>query len=122
MPDVLRRNGAAILALLLSIAALTITLSVNKTDDGHGNKKTTVTFHVDRSGAPGVQSTTVTVPQGAITEVKTSLEADLKNETPVAAQLAVPGQLQAAQDAADEIARTQPGLPTAGASQGFKGC
>src|SRR4051794_33526537 len=94
-------HWAALLAVVLSIVAVTFTVTDNPTPEG-GHQKT-YTFKVDRSGAPGTQPQTVTVPapiQGAIAPV---LEQDLKNQTP---QGVTPEQTAAQQQAAEQIKAT----------------
>lgn len=113
---------AAIAALLVSIVALTVSLSIDTTNDGHGHKVTKVTFHVDRSGAAGVQTGTIQVPQAAVNQTAAIPDKQLRDETPALAQQVAPGQLTAAQQAVAQIKATQPPLPTAGASAGFIGC
>ena len=117
----------AIAALLVSFVGAGISIVNTTTDDGHGNKQTshTIKFNVDRSGSPGTQTATVTVPKAAVQQVTATTAGDhsgLRDETPPIAEQLAPGQLTAAQQAVAQIKATQPPLPTAGATAGIIGC
>lgn len=108
-----------ILTALVAVAGLTVTLTQTDNPTPEGGHEKTITFHVDKSGAQGVQSGKVTVPAAVVKSIDANLEDNLKNEKP-------PGASQEALDAADQlelgIKATLPPLPTAGATAGVPGC
>lgn len=113
---------AAVVAILTS---LTISLGVNiiTTDDGNGTKTTHYEFKVNEAKGDSAPTKTLTVPQGVVKATATStVDKDLRDETPPLAEQVAPGELTAAQQEVARIKATQPPLPTAGASQGFVGC
>lgn len=117
--NTLRNQWAGILAALLAVAALTVSLTIDSTDDGQGHKSTKVTFHVDKSGQPGVQTGTVTAPMSVVAAIKPNLENSLRDETPASAP---PAQIEVNQDKATEVKATLPPIPTAGATADVPGC
>jgi hypothetical protein len=119
MPDRFAR-GASLIAIFTAIAAFTISISIDTTDDGHGHRN--VTFKVNQARDDGRPTLQVGVPAAVVAVAAPTLEDSLKDETPPEAEQVVPGQLTAAQEAAARIRATQPPLPTAGASAGFQGC
>lgn len=110
-------HWAALVAVALSILAVTFTVTDQPTPQG-GHQKT-YTFKVDRSGQPGTQVQTLTVPAPVQAQIAPALEQDLKTQAPPGVSDA---QLQAQQQAAAQIKATLPGLPTAGATAGVPGC
>jgi hypothetical protein len=110
-------HWAALLAVVLSIAAVTFTVSDQPTPSG-GHQKS-YTFKVDRSGAPGVQTGTVTAPAPIQNAIAPNLESGLKTETPAGIS---PQQLAAVQQAVAQTKATLPPLPTGGATAGVPGC
>jgi hypothetical protein len=110
-------HWAALVAVVLSIFAVTFTVTDQPTPNG-GHQKT-YTFKVDRSGAPGAQPQTVTVPQTAVAQVQPALESHLQDESPPGT---TPQQTAAIDHAQQQIKATLPALPTAGATQGVPGC
>lgn len=113
-----RNTVVALAALIFSIAALSVSLSLDTTDDGQGHKTRTITFHVDRSGAPGTQTGTVSAPAPVVAAIKPNLETNLQappQGTPQA-------QLEHVADAEDAVRAALPPLPTAGATAGVPGC
>lgn len=112
-------KAATVVALVLSLVGIFLSVNVTTEPTPTGGKHTTVTVHFDRSGQPGIQPGTVQVPAPVVAQVQPNLESGLRNEAPAAAPQS---QLDAAQRAAQQIAATQPPLPTAGATAGFIGC
>lgn len=112
----------ALLYLIASIlTALGLTLSVVLSDGG-GKPFRTVTFGVDRSAKPGVQPKTVTVPP-ATQDAAAPGDAEGQLVTPTPAIAAkVPGQIDAAGEAAQKIKDTLAPLPVAGAALSVPGC
>lgn len=116
--DNLKTNWAVtIVAVLLGLAGLTISLTIDTTNE-EGQSKKTITFHVDKSGAPGTQTGTVTAPVAVVKAVEPNLEDNLFG-TPVGAP---PEQVDANRQTEDETKATLPALPTAGATAGVSGC
>jgi hypothetical protein len=115
----LKRNPhwVALLAVLLSVFAVTFTVTDQPTPSG-GHQKS-YSLKVDRSGSPGVQTGTLTVPAPVQNAIEPNLEANLRGETPAGmteTQIADVGQAQA------DVKATLPGLPTAGATIEVPGC
>lgn len=110
-------HWAALVAVVLSIFAVTFTVTDEPTPNG-GHQKT-YTFKVDRSGAPGVQTGTVTVPAPVQNAIAANLETNLQNQNPPGTTLQ---QTQAVQRAIDQTKATLPPLSTAGATAGVPGC
>lgn len=109
----------ALLAAVLSLASLSVALSIDTTIGPGGSVHRQITFHVDRSGSPGVQTGTVTAPASVVAAVKPNLESDLRDETPVGAP---PAQIEVNEDKATQVKATLPPIPTAGATADVPGC
>lgn len=110
-------HWAALLAVILSIVAVTFTVTDNPTPEG-GHQKT-YTFKVDKSGQPGTQTQTVTVPAPVQAQIAPALEQDLRPEVPDGM---TPTQVAAVDAYKQVIKSTLPPLPTAGATAGVPGC
>lgn len=111
----------SVLAIIVSLIGAGWSISQTTTTDNSTPGKTTktVTFHIDKSGAAGTQTGTVTVPLQVQQQIAPNLEQGLKTEAPTGVS---PQQTQAIQQAQTDIKSTLPGLPTSGASAGFPGC
>ena len=115
------------LPVLLAIAAsIGVSITFNATDEnGDGRPDSgTITFRVDGSDRDRAADDKVEVPESAVAEARPVLEKDLRDETPEEAPAA---EVENAQEQVKEAERAAaqgraPPLPTAGASQGFKGC
>jgi peptidoglycan hydrolase-like protein with peptidoglycan-binding domain len=110
-----------LLLVVLIVAAIAILVALDRGGGGHHPKP--VTIHVDRSVKPGVQPTTITVPEKAVDKVGTPADAEHQLAHPTKAIKAkVPGQIRAAKKAARKIRATKPPLPVAGAAISVPGC
>lgn len=107
-----------LLAGVLILAALAAYLVIASTGDEQ-KPSATLTVPVDGLDAGKAPDRSVEVPKAVVTSVAPKLEDELRNETPVAAPLAL---LDNAKAAADKIAKTKPPLAVAGATAGFDGC
>lgn len=107
-----------LLAGVLILAALAAYLVIASRGDEQ-KPSATLTVPVDGLDAGKAPDRSVEVPKSVVTSVAPKLEDELRNETPVAAPLAL---LDNAKAAADKIAQTKPALSVAGATGGFDGC
>lgn len=114
-----RRDIATAVAILLALVGIALSVTVDRTDDGQGHKSTKVTFNVDKSGQPGVQTGTMSAPAPVVAAIKPNLESSLRDETPAGAP---PAQVQVNEDKATEVKATLPPIPTAGATADVPGC
>lgn len=112
-----------ILTAILALSGLTIALTKETTDDGAGHKTTQYTFHVNQAKGDGAPTTPITVAQPVVrATATTAADTVLRDETPPIAESVDPASLTAAQDYTKQVQAEQPGLPTAGATQGIIGC
>lgn len=110
---------ATIVALLLGLVGVVVSVSQTDEPTATGGHKKTITFRVDKSGAAGTQTGTVTTPAAVVNAVEPNLEGDLRDETPTAAP---PAQIEVNQDKATEVKATLPPIPTGGATADIPGC
>jgi hypothetical protein len=113
MQDFARRNPWLIAAIVAVLAAVGITVAVSD-DDGDGKPDKVVITVQNAAGDP----VKVEAPAPLVDEAEGTLEDSLRTPPAVAPD----AQVEAARKAADENRRKLDPLPTAGASQGFKGC
>lgn len=112
-----RRTALPLMLVLLAGGSITAAVDVISGVDGHAAVPK-VTYTVNTAPGDGAPTRTVEVPKPLVKTTAAALERDLH-----AAPSDVPaGQLEAAKQQQAQIRASEPGLPTAGASQGFKGC
>jgi hypothetical protein len=109
----------ATLSAVLVAAAGVVTVTVDVVDTGTpGHPHATVTVKVNQAPDDGHPTATITAPAQTVDNLADQAT-DLHNETP---RGMTSTQLNQVRAAADKIRKTQPPLPTAGASAGFAGC
>jgi hypothetical protein len=118
MSDAQSRRRILIGVLVAVAVAVVVVFAISPGNDNPKKPAATLTVPVDGLDAGKAPDRSVKVPVAAVKQAAPTIE-DQLNVPPAATPDA---QLQAAQEAADRVRRTQAPLPTAGATAGFQGC